>query len=247
MKIIPIRTGTIYCNKTVLTYGKGFDEFLNIPATAWYIEKENTKILIDTGMCDTSRAQQYHYKHSTQNKEERIDKALLKKGINIQDIDIVILTHLHWDHCSNIDLFEHATCYLQKKELDYADDPIPSYYSSYESSHIGLVPPYNNTKFELLSGEIEIISGINILSTPGHSPGHQSVIVEGKRTYVIAGDACPCYENLMPDTNKNVDLTMIGRYMNVNETWYSLEKIKSIADFVLPSHDSTVFDQEYYE
>ena len=247
MKIIPIRTGTIYCNKTVLTYGKGFDVFLKIPVTAWYIEKGNTKILVDTGMCDTARAHQYHYKNSTQNNEERIDKALIGKGIQIQDIDIVILTHLHWDHCSNIDLFDHTTCYLQRKELDYANDPIPSYYSSYESPHIGLVPSYNNTKFELLSGEIEILPGVNILPTPGHSPGHQSVIVEGSQTYVIAGDACLCHENLMPDTNKNVEFTMIGRFMDVNETWRSLEKIKSIADFVLPGHEPKVFDQEYYQ
>ena len=139
-----------------------FGEFLEIPVIAWYIETGNTKILVDTGMCETARAHQYHYRHSKQNQEERIDKALELKDIQIQDIDIVILTHLHWDHCSNIDLFDHAICYLQRKELDYANDPIPSYYSSYESPHIGLVPSYNKTKFELLSGDTETdsIAGI---------------------------------------------------------------------------------------
>ena len=90
MKIVPIRTGTIYCNKTVLTYGKGFDVFLEIPVIAWYIEKGNTKILVDTGMCDTARAHQYHYKHSTQNKDERIVCVLKYFTKNVVSVTVLL-------------------------------------------------------------------------------------------------------------------------------------------------------------
>ena len=56
MKIIPIKTGTIYCNQSVLTYGKGFDNFITIPSISWFVQKDGYKMLIDTGMCDTERA-----------------------------------------------------------------------------------------------------------------------------------------------------------------------------------------------
>ena len=57
MRIVPIKTGTIRCNKTVLTYGKGYGEEVSIPSIAWFVESENNKMLVDTGMWSTQRAQ----------------------------------------------------------------------------------------------------------------------------------------------------------------------------------------------
>ena len=247
MRIIPIKTGTIYCNKTVLTYGKGYDEFVRIPSTAWLIEQGKFKILVDTGMCDTERANKYHYKNSKQSRTEKIDIALKAKNIEVDEIDVIIITHLHWDHCSNLSLFKNCTFYLQKKELEYAKKTaIPFYYRSYEIEQAGLTPDYAEIEFELLNGAAQILPGIHVISTPGHSLGHQSVVLEGEQTYVIAGDACLCYQNLEPDEDKNIAFTMIGRYMDVNAAWESLDKINSIADVVLPSHDHTVFRNECY-
>ena len=246
MKIIPIKTGTIYCNKSVLTYGKGHDEFVCIPSIAWFIDQGEHKILIDTGMCDTDRAHKYHYKHSKQLEGERIDLALETVDIEIDEIDIVIITHLHWDHCANMNLFRECTFYLQASELEYVNTAIPFYYKSYEIMQAGLRPSYADVEFELLTGETEIVSGIYVISTPGHSPGHQSVVIEGEQTYVIAGDACLCYQNLERDEDKNIAFTMIGRYMDINAAWQSIAKINSIADIVLPSHDFSVFKKECY-
>lgn len=246
MKITPIKTGTIHCNKTVLTYGKGFDTQIDIPSIAWLIEIRAQKMLIDTGMCDTDRAHKYHYKNSCQRDGERIDQALKKLDISVDEISIVILTHLHWDHCANLELFQNARVFVQKKELEYARNPIPPYYNSYESPLAGMIPAYANIDFELLDGDAEIIPDIAALFTPGHSPGHQSVLVEYRDTkYLIAGDACMCYENLKPNKKKHCDFTMIGRYMNVNAAWKSLERIQSVADVILPGHEVGVFDLDF--
>ena len=247
MKIIPVKTGSIFCNKTVLTYGKGFDQFIEIPSISWYVEDGNNRILIDTGMCSTERAHKYHYKNSFQKEDERIDLALKKVGVDIDEIDLVILTHLHWDHCSNLDLFKNAQFILQRKELEYAKSPLPPYFNSYESSEIGLTPPFSNIDFELVEGDSEIVSGLSVISTPGHSVGHQSIIVKGDQNYVIAGDACLCNENMMPDHDKSLEFTMIGRYMDVNDAWRSLERIKAVADVVLPGHENSVFDVDCYQ
>lgn len=247
MKIIPIKTGTIYCNKSVLTYGKGFNEYIEIPSIAWFIDFNGRKILVDTGMCDTERAHRYHYRNSRQKRKERIDKALNNQGIHIDDIEIVILTHLHWDHCANLDFFKNSEIYVQEKELEYARSPLPPYYNSYESTKIGLSPSYSEVQFRLVRGDKEIIPGVRVILTPGHSIGHQSVLLHENYTrYIIAGDACMCYENLLPNKEKNIEFTMIGRYMDVNSAWMSLKKIKSLSGIILPGHDDTVFKNNVY-
>ena len=81
MRIIPIKTGTIYCNKGLTTtLGKDLDQWINIPSIAWYVEdkENNNKILVDTGMCCTEQANRYHYSGSKQEEDEQIDRALKK-------------------------------------------------------------------------------------------------------------------------------------------------------------------------
>lgn len=247
MRIVPIKTGTIRCNKTVLTYGKGYGEEVSIPSIAWFVESENNKMLVDTGMCSTQRAQTYHYPGSRQEEGQRIDQALRGIGVGAEEIDTVILTHLHWDHCANLDRFVNAEFYVQRAELEYARRPSPPYYRSYESPQSGLTPSYQDVDFRLLDGDAEIVPGVEVLLTPGHSMGHQSVLVHGADCrFVIAGDACLCNENLSPNPAKGLDYTMIGRYMDANAAWKSLERVARVADVVLPGHEEEVFAQESY-
>ncbi|MBI2067952.1 MAG: N-acyl homoserine lactonase family protein [Deltaproteobacteria bacterium] len=247
MKIFPLKTGTIHCNKSIITLGRDFDQWIDIPSVAWLVETSNKMILVDTGMCDSARADRYHYSGSCQKENERIDRVLDQKGYSVDDIDMVIFTHLHWDHCSNCDLFRKATFYIQKREIVFARDPIPPYYHSYESAEVGLKAPFQSLKFEVIDGDCDIAPGIRILTTFGHSPGHQSVQVTTERgRYVIAGDAIMSYENLERDDKKGVAYRMIGRYMDFEKTWRSLEKITAAADFILPSHDDRVFEKSFY-
>jgi len=247
MRILPLKTGSIHCSRTVLTYGKGFDESIEIPALAWYVEQEGRKILIDTGMCSTERAQTYHYPGSIQGEGERIDEVLRSKGIQPESIEVVILTHLHWDHCANLGRFREADIFVQQAEFEYAANPLPPYYRSYESPRVGLKPSYDGLDLCFLEGDQEIVPGVQVLLTPGHSPGHQSVLIEGQDSqYLIAGDACLCYENLSPHKEKGLEFTMIGRYMDVNQAWRSLERIKSTGAVILPGHEIGVLAQEEY-
>jgi N-acyl homoserine lactone hydrolase len=250
MKIIPIKTGTIYCNKGLTTtLGKGLDQWINIPSIAWYIEdkENNNKILVDTGMCSTEHAEKHHYSGSKQEENERIDLALRKKGIHPDEINIIILTHLHWDHCQNLHLFKNAKCYIQKEEMEFAKKPLPTYYSSYEKGKLNLKPAFANIDFNLLNGDQEIVPNVEVFLTPGHSPGHQSVLVKTEKgNYVIAGDAVMCYENLEEDPIKKIPFVMIGRYMDVEKSWESFKRIKEKADFVLPGHEPRVFDYDEY-
>ena len=92
------------------------------------------------------------------------------------DIDLVINTHLHFDHCGQNAVFPHAPCYVQRAELARAERESPELYDWFG---------FANARFELLDGDAEIVPGLSVLATPGHTAGHQCVLV---RTGLGAGD-----------------------------------------------------------
>jgi N-acyl homoserine lactone hydrolase len=98
------------------------------------------------------------------------------------DIDLVINTHLHFDHCGQNAVFKHAACWVQRTELERAKVESPELYDWFD---------FMNARFELLDGDVEVVPGLGIITTPGHTSGHQSVVVSTPdgRTDVLIGDA----------------------------------------------------------
>lgn len=105
-----------------------------------------------------------------------------------QDIDIVINTHLHFDHAGNNDLLEAATFFVQREQYEFAKDN-PRYPNQYWN-----LPALS---YELLDGEQELAPGLRVLPTSGHSPGHQSIVVSLPETgtVILCGDAVYCQAN----------------------------------------------------
>ena len=98
------------------------------------------------------------------------------------DIDLVINTHLHFDHCGQNSVFEHAPFYVQRTEVERA---------KVESRELFDWFGFMNARFELLDGDTEIVPGVRVIATPGHTSGHQSVVVSGADGEVdmLIGDA----------------------------------------------------------
>ena len=101
-------------------------------------------------------------------------------------ISTVFLTHLHFDHIANINLFPHATFILSRKEWEYANTRDDLFVME------GSLPLLRSFKKRLveIDGE-ELLPGITCLHTPGHTPGCLSLVVDMKEKgrWVIAGDA----------------------------------------------------------
>ena len=83
------------------------------------------------------------------------------------DIDLVINTHLHFDHCGQNAVFPHAAFYVQRAELDRARRESPELYDWFG---------FAGARFELLDGDADILPGLSVIATPGHTAGHQCVI-----------------------------------------------------------------------
>ena len=107
--------------------------------------------------------------------------ALNQAGVDERDVTAIVNSHLHFDHCGQNSALPSVPIYVQAAELEAAQLPN---YTVPEWAHIEPV------RQRVLDGDEEIASGIQILSTPGHSPGHQSLLIQGpddSTTHLIAG------------------------------------------------------------
>jgi N-acyl homoserine lactone hydrolase len=114
--------------------------------------------------------------------EDSLLYRLKQLGLAPEDIDYVINTHLHFDHAGNNDLLGGAKFLVQREQYEYAKD------------HPGFPNRYWNLphlSYELLDGEQEPFPGIRVIPTPGHCPGHQSVLFRLPETgqVILCGDA----------------------------------------------------------
>jgi N-acyl homoserine lactone hydrolase len=143
-------------------------------STVAYVESENLKLLVDTGF--------YGNRHL-------LLEALERNGISSDEIDTLFLTHLHFDHCQNFDLFPAAEVLLSKAEYDYVaskhhrevkDTFIPEY----------VIEHLDRRRLRLFQDELAIDEHLKVVLTPGHTPGSSTLLVsdhEGSKT-AVCGD-----------------------------------------------------------
>ena len=160
-----------------------------------YIETDSSRIIIDLGIGELP--EEYIQFFKVKRPENiTLEAVLRQKNIDPSSIDTLILTHLHFDHFSNnIDLFpsvERVLCHPD--EIKYANKPDRFQKAGYLPVQYLLAS--NKIEFEPIAGPYQICEGIELIPTPGHTPGHQSVKIDFQgRTFVYTGDAAPIPEN----------------------------------------------------
>jgi N-acyl homoserine lactone hydrolase len=111
-----------------------------------------------------------------------VAEALRKHDVDPSDIRWIINSHLHFDHCGQNAVFPHAPLFVQRQEYERRHDPD---YTVVEWLN------YAEARWELLDGEREIVPGVRVVTTPGHTPGHQSIEVDTTAgPALMTGDAC---------------------------------------------------------
>lgn len=191
MKLHLLCDGFFTLDKSFLVYMKYMGQPYGAALKPLLILTPKEKILVDTGVGELPEKYQklYNVKRADQ---ENLKVQLAQHDLGPEDIDIVVNTHLHFDHCGNNVLFKNAKFFVQADEYSYAFEPERFQQAAYIRELFDIQVDY-----ELVNGEHQIVDGIYVVPTPGHSIGHQSVIVktDGKN-YVYCGDASPTRENL---------------------------------------------------
>ena len=144
---------------------------------AFVIRHPEGPVLVDTGVGAGHEGIDRLY----QPVRQALAEALAAVELRVADVVAVINTHLHFDHCGENLLFAGLPIYVQAAEYEAAAEPL---YTVREWVD------FPGARFEQLSGETDLLPGLSVIPTPGHTPGHQSVLVEGENGLsVIAGQA----------------------------------------------------------
>ena len=234
-KIHPIVMGTKIFDKGMMTYQHDYGKPYIIPIYCWYLEGGNKKIIVDTG--EFSPVQSEARAASIGGKIYTFEEGLSRWGLSPEDIDIVIHTHLHNDHCENDYKCVNAVFYIHVKELERVHDPHPLDFR-YIDDYITDVEEAG--QISTITEDTEIIPGIRVVHTPGHTDGGLSVLVETSKGQAVITGCCTIMENFNPPkeiTAMEMDVIPPGTLVDAYEAYDIMLKIKNMADILIPLHE----------
>ncbi|MDQ2891345.1 MAG: MBL fold metallo-hydrolase [Gemmatimonadota bacterium] len=172
------------------------------------IEHPSGLILIDSGAGNKESAKFhdiYGLENVGANGRTALEDGLAQVGVTPDRIDILISTHLHFDHAGGNTFadesgairpsFPRARYFVQRGEYEYATHANERTAASYFERNFA--PTLESGQLELLENEAEIADGIGVILTPGHTPHHQSVVIRSAgETAIFLGDVIPTHAHL---------------------------------------------------
>ncbi len=194
----------------------------------WYIEGSKPKTLVDAGF-NSTLSPGFGLDLSTP------EAGLSKIGLKPEDIEVVIVTHLHRDHIALARLFCKARFIVQKKEFEYARNPHPIDAAVYDRTL------FEDLAFEFVDGEQEIIPGVSVFLSPGHTVGGQSIEVNTSAGRAIITGFCSqlsTFEQTEAMKKKGWQVGIPLLHHDVKAAYDSVLTVKKRADILVPLHDA---------
>ena len=253
-RIILLTLGWEELPKSVSVYGSSPELRMREPVPGVLLQTDGGWVLLDTGfntalIRDPALRRRYfpsvEYQPVLPGPGEPIEESLADIGVDIDDIHLVGLSHLHVDHAGGLKLFAgKVPVHAQRREVEYglSNHPEPE---SNAIFRVNFDDP--NIDWHLADGEAEIAPGVTAVPTYGHTPGHQSFVVEldesvGGGGYVFAFDAADLTENIEGEL-------AIGGFIGVEpeETIEPIRRLKKLAGDkgypLIPGHDPHVWPE----
>ena len=171
-----------------------------MPVYVHVIDHPDGRVLVDTGLTEL---------HPAVADLDPILHPLSEQEFDLAGIDMVVNTHLHFDHCGGNHLFAGTPIYVQRRELDDA--------RSAENYTIPEWVDAPGVQYVPVDGEFELLPGIRLVPAPGHTPGTQVVVVETDgRPTVIGGDVAVWFGEL---DEPHTDGQLLVRSLDPERVW----------------------------
>ena len=200
-RLIPILTGRHRYDASLSLRGRAPGTIIEAPILAYLIETAHGRVLYDVG-CDYRKIAEpalraacydaggFPFGPPEMQAEERLPTLLARIGVAVGDIDAVVLGHLHFDHAGGLRDFVGADIHCHPDEWEAARANADGAYfaGDLEGAH----------RWRFQRDEASLCAGLRIIDSPGHTPGHRSLVVElaAGPPVILCGDAADLQENL---------------------------------------------------
>jgi N-acyl homoserine lactone hydrolase len=227
-----------------------------LPIFCWLVEHPEGPILIDAGAAAAAEERDYFprwhpfYRRAirfSMGDDPEVTGWLAQRAISPDEVSVVVLTHLHWDHVGGLDAFRHARVLVAAKELEeargwagrvrgYLPERWPGSLTTIPVTFDG--PPLGRFP---ASAAVTHSGDVTLLPTPGHTRGHLSVLIDGEDlSWLIAGDASYTQQLMLARTVDAVS-------PDARAARESLRRINELLTrrptVYLPSHDPEAADR----
>lgn len=233
--IHPVVNGTKVFDKSMMTFQHGQGETYTIPIYTWIIKGGEKNILVDTGEMNPIRSEDRE--SAINGKIYTFEQGLERHGLAPPDIDIVIHTHLHMDHCENDYKCENAEFFIHEAELKAVHHPHPLDYR-YLEDYIDDIE--ENGQIRVITEDREILPGIRVMHTPAHTRGGLTVLIDTPKGKAAITGFCVIDENYDPPPEirgMEMDVIPPGTHVNAYEAYDIMQNVQKACDILIPLHE----------
>ncbi|GAA1125646.1 N-acyl homoserine lactonase family protein [Nocardioides aquiterrae] len=236
--------GTLDVESSVVIPSTRYGTRLTVPVQMFLVGTTHGYVLVDTGndprviddpegawgqkLADSARPTMAGHHH--------LARQLQLLGLSPTDVKVVIYTHLHHDHAGGGRLFPDAVHVVQRTEHRWAMSPDPQAAGAYVASDLA-----EPRSWRLADGDWHVLPGISLVLTPGHTPGHQSVMVweaPDLGNVILAGDAINSHENIDSNVPPGITTDAVAAGL-------SMRRLTALADatdaVIVTGHDMEQF------
>jgi glyoxylase-like metal-dependent hydrolase (beta-lactamase superfamily II) len=227
----------------VLPYGYRYDirrrdgtevEGAMVPVPVWLIEGTKQLTLIDSGLGDLDAVQDMQARYgidfvASRRDDQDLVAGLAAHGVGREDVEVVALTHLHFDHVGGVELFPNARFVVQRDEVPYGLCP-PRWATFYYPEDARRLHAVSN-RFDVIDGDLVLEPGLRLVKVGGHTPGCMATMVDtGAGRVCLTSDLAYNYRNIELDWPP-------GSFWDLEALMDGLRRLRSEADIVVPQHD----------
>ena len=228
-RVAILDNGTMFAKEYQVYWNLPSEAPISMPSFAVLIDHADGLFLFDTGFDLDHFKTAISPAGASQSPAQTLPAQLQLLGLKPTEINYVINSHLHFDHCGGNKYCKHARSICHKCELERAFKCLPFEQLTY--SERSFLPDYfqdgddiKTAGIETISGDQDIAKGIKLFETPGHSAGHYSMLVHtpGRRPMLFTADACY--------TRRSWDTMHVGAsHLDPEKCYNSLLRLKEIA------------------